>query len=280
MIRLSACADQFSADLIEQLYALRSEGIRWVELRSVWDADVLDLSDDQVEEIKDAIDDQGFGVSAIGSPVGKVPIDQPFAEQLARLRRAITLAYTFDTPYIRIFSFYPPAGEEGATLDPEVYRDEVLARVTQMAEVAGTAGITLLHENEEGTYGDTIERCADLLTNSRSTHLQALLNPANFIQVGQKPYPDAYLALRTRVRYLRVTDALPDGTRVTAGEGAALWPDQLSALQMDGYSGFFSLAPHLTAAGQYKGLRSPEFFRQASHAFQQLLRKIDWVPEE
>ncbi len=100
MIRLSACAAQASADLIEQLYVLRSEGIRWVELRSVWDADVLDLSDDQVEEIKDAIDDQGFGVSAISSPVGKVPIDQPFAEQLARLRRAITLAYTFDTPYI------------------------------------------------------------------------------------------------------------------------------------------------------------------------------------
>ncbi|MDQ2741854.1 MAG: TIM barrel protein, partial [Chloroflexota bacterium] len=129
MIRLSVCADQVSADLIEQLYVLRSEGIRWVELRSVWGTDVLDLSDEQVEEIKDALDGQGFGISAISSSVGKAAIDQPFTEQLARLRRAITLAYTFEAPYIRIVSFYPPAGEEGATLDPEVYRDEVLARV-------------------------------------------------------------------------------------------------------------------------------------------------------
>lgn len=280
MIRLSACADQVSADLVEQLYVLRSEGIRWVELRSVWNTDVLELSDEQVEEVKDAIDGQGFGISAISSSVGKAAIDQPFTEQLARLRRAIPLAYTFETPYIRIFSFYPPAGEEGGKLDPEVYRDEVLGRVTEMAEVAGTAGITLLHENEEGMYGDTIERSADLLTNSRATHLQALLNPANFIKVGQMPYPDAYLALRTRVRYLRVTDALPDGTIVTAGEGAAQWPELLTTLRMDGYSGFFALDPQLTAAGQYQGLSGPELFRQASHAFQRLLRQMDWTLEE
>ena len=280
MIRLSACADQVSADLIEQLYVLRSEGIRWVELRSVWDTDVLDLSDEQVEEIKDALDGQRFGVSAIGSSLGKAPIDQPFAEQLARLRRAITLAYTFETPYIRISSFYPPTGQEGATLDPEVYRDEVLGHVTEMAELAGTAGITLLHENVEGTYGDTIERCADLLTNSRSTHLQTILNPANFIQVGQTPYPDAYLALRTRIRYLHVNDALPDGTVVAADEGAAQWPDLLTTLRMDGFSGFFSLDSHLTAAGRYEGLSGPDIFRQASHAFQRLLRQMDWALEE
>ncbi len=280
MIRLSACTDEISTDLIEQLYVLRSEGIRWVELRSVWNTDVLDLSDQQVEEVKDALDVQGFGVSAIGSSLGKAPIDQPFAEQLARLRRAITLAYTFETAYIRIFSFYPPAGEKGSTLDPEVYRDEVLGRITEMAEMAGMAGITLLHENGEGTYGDTIERCADLLNGSHSTHLQAALNPANFIKVRQTPYPDAYLALRTRLRYLRVTDARPDGAIVAAGEGAAQWPDLLSVLRMDGYSGYFSLEPRLTAAGKYEGFSGPELFREASHAFQALLRQMDWALEE
>lgn len=280
MIRLSACADEVSADLIEQLYVLRSEGIRWVELRSVWKTDVLDLSDQQVEEVKDALDDQGFGVSAIGSSLGRASIDQPVAEHLARLRRAITLAYIFETPYIRIFSFYPPTGDEGNPLDPEVYRDEVLGRVTEMAEVAGMAGITLLHENGEGTYGDTIERCADLLNGSLSTHLQALLDPATFIKVGQTPRPDAYLALRTRIRYLRITDALPDGTVVPAGEGAAQWPELLTTLRMDGFSGFFSLDPQLVTAGQDQGFSGPELFRQASHAFQRLLRQMDWILEE
>ncbi|MDQ2742881.1 MAG: TIM barrel protein, partial [Chloroflexota bacterium] len=140
--------------------------------------------------------------------------------------------------------------------------------------------ITLLHENAEGTYGDTIERCADLLTNSRSAHLQAVLDPANFIQVGQTRYPDAYLALRTRVRYLRVKDALPNGTVVPAGDGTAQWQELLAALRIDGYSGFFSLDPQLTDAGEYQGFSGPELFRQASHAFQRLLRQMDWTPEE
>ncbi len=45
MIRLSAFADETSADLNEQIAAIRSENIHFIDLRSVWDTNVLDLTD-------------------------------------------------------------------------------------------------------------------------------------------------------------------------------------------------------------------------------------------
>src|SRR5213080_1442652 len=105
MIRLSAFADEISADLDEQVAVLRSENIHFLDLRQVWSTNVLDLTDQQITEIKHTLDADAIGVAAIGSPIGKVPIDSSFDEHLHRFERAITLAREFRTPYIRIFSF-------------------------------------------------------------------------------------------------------------------------------------------------------------------------------
>ena len=70
MIRLSAFADEISADLDEQIAVLRDERIRFLELRGVWNTNGLDLSDQQVADVKHALAAAGVGVSAIGSPIG------------------------------------------------------------------------------------------------------------------------------------------------------------------------------------------------------------------
>src|SRR5947199_3362638 len=108
MIRLSAFADEISADLNEQIEVIHSENIHFIDLRGVWNTNVLDLTDEQITEIKQTLDVNSIGVSAIASPIGKIPIDASFEEHLQRFRRAIELAQFFHTPYMRIFSFYPP----------------------------------------------------------------------------------------------------------------------------------------------------------------------------
>ena len=109
MIRLSAFADEISPDLDEQIAVLSSEHIHFLDLRSVWNINVLDLTDQQVAGIKEKLDAHGIGVAAIGSPIGKVPVDSSFDEHLHRFERAIAVAQALQTPSIRIFSFYPPA---------------------------------------------------------------------------------------------------------------------------------------------------------------------------
>jgi 3-dehydroshikimate dehydratase len=276
MIRLSAFADEISPDLDEQIAVLSSEKVRFLDLRGVWNTNVLDLSDQQVTRVKETLDAHGIGVAAIGSPIGKVPIDSSFNEHLHLFERAITVAQALQTPYIRIFSFYPPAASDRGAVDPAEYRDEVLRRLREMTARARAAAVILLHENEKDIYGDTIARCVDLLQGINDAHFQAVFDPANFIQCGQTPYPDAYEAIRPWLRYVHVKDARSDGSVVPAGDGVSHWPELLQRLRADGYDGFLSLEPHLALAGQYQGFSGPDLFRRASQALQQMLQAMGW----
>src|SRR6266700_3020015 len=101
MFRLSAFADEISPDPQEQVDLLERCGVRHIELRSVQKTNVLDLTDLQVAELKSLFDRRGFHLSAIGSPVGKTKIDQPFEATRKRLDRAIVLCKVFGTPNVR-----------------------------------------------------------------------------------------------------------------------------------------------------------------------------------
>ena len=284
MIRLSAFADEISADLDEQITVLHSENISYLDLRGVGGTNVLDLTDTQVMALKNTLNKHNIGVACIASPLGKVSIASPFDETLKKLERAIELANIFQSPFIRIFSFYPPVlsaedAESGEFVDPSEWRDEVLKRLQTMTEQARTANITLLHENEKDIYGDTIARCVDLFKHINDPHFQAAFDPANFIQCKQIPFPDAYDALSSWVRYVHVKDALADGTVVAAGEGEAHWSDLLQRLRSHGYDGFLSLEPHLALAGQFQGFSGPERFHHASQSLQKLLQTMHWEYE-
>ncbi len=284
MIRLSAFADEISADLDEQIKVLHNENISYLDLRSVEGINVLDLTDAQVMTIKNTLNKHNIGVACIASPIGKVSIASSFDETLKKLERAIELANIFQTPFVRIFSFYPPVlsaedAESGEFVDPAEWRDEVYKHLHTMLEQARAANITLLHENEKDIYGDTIARCVDLLRSSNNANFQAAFDPANFIQCNQIPFPDAYEALRPWVRYMHVKDALADGTVVEAGKGEAHWSDLLKRLHSHGYDGFFALEPHLALAGQFQGFSGPERFRHASQSFQKLLQAMHWEYE-
>lgn len=277
MIRLSAFADEISPDLDAQIAALQAENIHYLDLRGVWDINVLDLDDEQVAQIKRRLDARNIHVAAIASPIGKISIETPFEQQIQRFERAIWLAQFFQTPYVRIFSFYPPDKAQNATADHATWRDEVIARLRIFTDRAASAGITLVHENDGGTYGESIAHCVDVLQSVADPHLRAVFDPANFIQCHQEPYPNAYEQLHSWLGYVHVKDALADGKVVAAGEGVARWPDLLSRLYADGYDGFFALEPHLIAMGQYGGFSGPDLFRRASQAFQHLLKEMDWA---
>src|SRR5438105_10198283 len=160
MFTLSAFADEIGSDPQQQIDVLKACGIRYIELRSILGTNVLALSDLQVREFKALLDANDFRLSAIGSPIGKIRIDEPFEPHRAKLKRAIELAKLFETPNIRVFSYYPPT-DSG---DWPKWRDEVLARMTKACELAQNDGLRLIHENEHRIYGDSVERVLDLIS--------------------------------------------------------------------------------------------------------------------
>jgi 3-dehydroshikimate dehydratase len=266
-VTLTGFADEISPDLGLQLDVLASEDIHYLELRGVSGNNVSVMTDEEIAGIKDVLDSRGFKVSSIGSPIGKIKITDDFPAHLQLMERMIHLAKLFDAPYIRIFSFIIPAGHE-----PGVYRDEVMLRMKQLCRLAEREGVVLLLENEKHVYGDIAERCLDILQACKSDALKSAFDPANFIQCGVASMTDAFTILQPYITYMHVKDALAaDGKVVPSGEGDGNWPQLITALSTQGYSGFMSLEPHLKAVGALEGSTNPELFVLASKALKKLL---------
>jgi sugar phosphate isomerase/epimerase len=206
-------------------------------------------------------------VSSIGSPIGKIFLDEDFERHLERMRHAAEVAQLFDARYIRIFSFFIRDGE------PDDHRDEVLRRMRALTEVAEQADVILLHENEKEIYGDIPRRCVDIVESIGSPNLRLAWDAANFVQVGVRPFTEGYQLLRPHLEYMQIKDALLDsGEVVTSGHGDGELVETVRALRDDGFDGFFSLEPHLSQTHALGGFSGPELFTEAWQAFTDLLR--------
>lgn len=267
MVTLTGFADEISSDLKVQLDVLEAEGLHYLEFRGVWEKNVLELNEHELNRVKTEIGKRSISVSSIGSPIGKVSITDDFEFHLVDFEQAIQAAKFFDTRYIRIFSFFIPKGD-----DPSIYREEVLRRMNVLVKRAEAADIVLLHENEKDIYGDTAERCLDILESCHSTHLRAVFDPANFVQCGVQPFSHAYPLLKDYVEYIHIKDALFEGGKVVpAGQGDGEVGAVLTVLKNRGYNGFMSLEPHLAAAGTFSGFSGPDLFKVATRALKSLL---------
>jgi len=266
-VTLSGFADEISDDPAEQLAVLAAESITHLELRSAWAVNVADFTAGQLAAFRAVTEAAGVRVSAIGSPIGKVPVGAPIAPELERMRRVAGTAAELDTALVRVFSFYIPAGEP-----PQRYRAQVVDQMGALARIAEEAGVTLCHENEKGIYGDAPQRCADLIASVGSPALRATFDAANFVQCGFQPFTEAYPLLRPYLEYLQVKDArAADGEVTPAGEGDGQVRETLRALRDSGFAGFMSLEPHLDLAGRTGGFSGPDKFRQAVQALKRLL---------
>ena len=128
--------------------------------------DAFDLGDDEIESIKQACKHAGIQVSAIGSPIGKSPLDEPNAIEERRLTRAFEIADHLEVSMVRVFSFYPPGNGQHDDIDK--YIEPASARLTKMASRAAEYGKLLVLEKQKGIVGDTVDRCRRLLDNVAS----------------------------------------------------------------------------------------------------------------
>ena len=110
-VTLSGFADEISPDPREQLATLAAESITHLELRSAWSVSVADLTGPQLAAFRAMLDGAGVRVSAIGSPIGKIPVDAPLGPELDRMRRIAGTARELGTTIVRVFSFFIPPGE-------------------------------------------------------------------------------------------------------------------------------------------------------------------------
>lgn len=249
--KISGFSDEIASSVTQQFQVLNKLGISYFEPRGIDGKNISELSDEEVAKLKEKMAQYGIKVSSVGSPIGKVKLEESFEDHFAQFQRVVEITEKLEAKYIRIFSFYHEDGEDWT----ETERAEVLARLRKMITYAGDHNVVLLHENEKEIYGDTADRCADLMKELSCDHFKAVFDPANFVQCGQDTQY-AYEQLKDYIAYVHIKDAyFSDGSVVPAGRGDGNVEYILRQLFADGYEGYLSVEPHL---GSFEGLEELE----------------------
>lgn len=251
-IEISGFSDEISSDFDVQLATVHKLGMRYISLRGI---DGYNISQFSITNIKSNVLPKlkkfNIGVSSIGSPIGKIYIDdeEAFKSQLHSLKNLCEIAKVLECNYIRIFSFYIP---ETANFDD--YQAEVIAKLKQFSNIAKMYDITLLHENEKEIYGDIARRCNTILTEVGSPHFKAIFDFANFVQCGENTQA-CYDLLADHIKYIHIKDAVyENNTNVVCGKGNGQIKSILQQAIDQGYTGFLTLEPHLVVFDSIKDL--------------------------
>ncbi len=214
----------------------------------------------------------------------KVPVDADFESERGRCRRAVEAARRLGASLVRVFSFFVPDGSYGR------HRAEIVRRLAAFAADAERAHVTLVLENESYLYGDSAERCLDLIESVGSAALRIAFDPANFVQVGVRPHAEAWPLLQPYVVHVHIKDAvavdrtglppypqripperLMDSVRLP-GEGDGELRALLRDLVREQYQGFLTLEPHL--ARRLPDLGGPGRLRASLAALRTLVPEV------
>lgn len=251
--KISAFADEYADDFDCQCDALRTLHIEYTELRQADGKNVADWTAGDVKKIKNTLARYGIGVSAIGSPIGKIAIDGDLAAHFDMAERVFETAATLDAKNVRIFSFYLP--QDAA---PEDCKERVFDALETLLARAAPYGVTLCHENEAAIYGESPERCLQLLERFGG-RLKCVFDMGNFVLDGYDPQA-AYTLLKSHIAYFHIKDALSAGAVVPAGKGEAHIRDILDAYRMTATEDtFITLEPHLQTFGGLNALVGKTF---------------------
>ena len=237
---LTGFADEIAGDLTTQIENLQKLDMHYMEMRGVDGNNLIYHTDDKVKEIKARLDEAGIALSALGSPLGKIGIEDSFEKHFEEFKRAVEIAHRMDTKNIRMFSFYIPEGKNAE------YKGQVFERLGQFVDYAAANDAVLLHENEKGIYGEMAKECRELMDAFYGDHFKAIFDFANFVQAKQDTL-EAYELLKDFIAYIHVKDAMwENGEVVPAGQGDGQVAIILGFMEDKGFEGFLSLEPHLT----------------------------------
>lgn len=251
-IHISGFSDEISSDFDTQLEVVKNLGMNYISIRGVNEKNFSEYSIDELNEyIKPKLDEYGIRVSSIGSPIGKVFIDdnEGFEKQVDLLEKLCKMANILDCKYIRMFSFYIPKDK-----NPEDYKDDVINKLKIFASIAEKYDVVLLHENEKDIYGDIASRCLTIFEEVGSNYFKGIFDFANFVQCMEDT-KECYDLLKEHIEYYHIKDAVKeDKENVVCGTGQGKIEEILNDAIKNGYEGFLTLEPHLVLFDSLKDL--------------------------
>jgi len=265
--KVSVINDEISQDFDHVCHVASQDfGLEWIELRSMWDKNLMELTSAQIDEAKKILSKYGLKVTDIASPLFKTDwpgaprspygskgdlhgaAESTFKEQDEILEKSIALAKTFGTGKVRCFDFW-------RLDDVAPYRAAIDEKLGSAAEVAGKQGILLVLENEFACNTATGRESGRTMNAVRSPHLALNWDPANAVMRGElDAFPAAWETIpKDRIHHCHCKNAVKnDAGKIEwspVDKGLIDWSAQFRALQQIGYAEAVSLETHWRGAG-------------------------------
>src|SRR5712664_3089668 len=264
--RIAVINDEISQDFGRACeVASREFGMEWIELRGMWNKNLLKLDAKEIEEARRILEKNKLRVTDIASPLFKVDwpgapkskysprrdqfnADFTFEQQDEVLERSIELAKAFQTDRVRCFDFW--------RLDDQgPYRLAMNEKLRNAAEKAAKKDVILVLENEPACNTATAAEAAKVLGAVTSSNLMLNWDPGNAAERDEKPFPDGYdLLPKNRIGHCHCKEAIrkADGKGyawAAMGRGIIDWVGQFKVLKCDGYHHAVSFETHWRGGG-------------------------------
>jgi sugar phosphate isomerase/epimerase len=265
--KVSVINDEISQDFDHACHVASQEfGLEWIELRSMWDKNLMELTSAQIDDAKKILSKYGLKVTDIASPLFKTDwpgaprspygskgdlhgaAESTFKEQDEILEKSIALAKTFGTGKVRCFDFW-------RLDDVAPHRAAIDEKLRSAAEVAGKQGILLVLENEFACNTATGRESARTMNVVRSPHLALNWDPGNAVMRGElDAFPAAWETIpKDRIHHCHCKNAVKNGAGKIewspVDKGFIDWSAQFRALRKIGYAEAVSLETHWRGAG-------------------------------
>ncbi len=262
---VAVITDEFTQDFEKICQTTQELDIPALEVRTAWDTNIVDMSDDQVRELKRLAQKYGRTICGVASPVFKCThpeggeIDHrfeqdafhaahSFEDQPRILARAIEICTMLDAPILRVFSFW-------RTVEPVKLHNKIIASLQLALEAAKPSGVKIGIENEHACNLATGAEAAPVLEALPNPNLGLVWDPANSYVAGAVAFPDDYERVpKGRILHVHAKDGVMDLSTDRmqwgdVGAGNVNWIGQMAALVRDGYDGLVSLETHWGGPG-------------------------------
>src|ERR1035437_893718 len=265
--RIAVINDEISQDFDHACYVVAHDfGLSWIELRSMWDKNVTELSSTQIDDAQKTLAKYNLRVTDIASPLFKTDwpgapkspygskgdmhgaAEVTFKQQDEILERSIALAKQFKTDKVRCFDFW-------RLDDVAPFRAAIDEKLHSAAEVCGKQGILLVLENEFACNTATGRESARTMNAVQTPHFALNWDPANAVMRGElDAFPGGWETIpKNRIHHCHCKNAvkIADGKIDWApvGKGIIDWTAQFSALKNSGFREAVSLETHWHGGG-------------------------------
>jgi len=261
MPKLGVITDGISREFEHALSVMNETGLKYAELQYLWDKEVGDLNDKEMEKAQSLIKAHEMTVSCIsrhnfaGMLVGDTEVgDTNYNRHMDGLQRCIDMALELDTNVVRIMSFrremilFGSSGADHWVTSTGAW-DKLLKLLDLPVKLAEEKNINLVLETGNNAMVPSAWLGQKLINDIGSDRLRILWDPANSLYANEPTYPDGWEALKDDyIGHFHIKDAKVNMAHAHVefcemgkGDMAPYLEPLANDMKLNNYNGFISL---------------------------------------